>query len=335
MDGINRIGSEDLKFEIRNFKSETLLILCIPPIHVNFRVAMSRRSKMRVVLLALLLGALGSARAQAPPPAPAADERLARVLDRVGAGVARYQAGLFSIAFTETLRREELREDMTPKRSKEFVFDTVVVREGLSDEEEDFYPRPVRRLKSVDGKPAKQRDPGPEADYAVSSLAFLLPQHRALFQFSLDGEGEEAGRRLHRIRMLRPGEGEPHVEWQRRLIGMRFRVVAPLVYLIWVDAETFDVVRVESHLAAPFEFDGPRAFGFGPSRHFRYAAQDYSVRFRRQQFKEPEQALLVPDSAEWLTVIEGASRPRTRATLRFSDYRRFRSGVKVIEEPDE
>lgn len=289
-------------------------------------------------LLALLAGASVSVRAQGPEAKPAVDERLERILERVGEGVARYQAGLFSIAFTETLRREELREDMTAKRAKEFVFDTIVLREELSDEEDDYYPRPVRRLKSIDGKPSKKRTPGREASYAVSSLGFLLPKHRALFQFSLDGEEAEGGRKLYRIRMLRPGEGEPRVEWKRRLVGMRFRIVAPFVYLIWVDAETFDVVRLESHLAAPFEFDSPRTFGFGkfgPSRHMKYAAEDYAVRFRRQQFKDPEQTLLVPDSAEWLTVIHGAARPRTRSTLRFSNYQRFRSDVKVIEEPDE
>ena len=285
---------------------------------------------------ALLLCACGAARAQEAAPTPTRDERLERILEKVGEGVARYQTGLFSIAFTETLTREELREDMTAKRSKEYVFATIVAREALSDDEEDYYPRPVRRLKTIDGKPSKKRL-GPETDYAVSSLGFHLPKNRSLFQFALEGEATEAGRKLYRIRMLSPGEGEPRVEWQRRAVGFRFRVVAPLVYLIWVDAETFDVLRLESHLAAPFEFDGPRAFGFGrfgPSRHFKYAAQDYFVRFRRQQFKDPEQTLLVPDSAEWVAVIEGASKPRTRATLRFNNYQRFRSDVKVIEEPD-
>lgn len=289
-----------------------------------------------VLLLALALTACAPVRAQGPRAAPAGDERLERILEKVGEGVARYQSGLFSIAFNETLRREELRADMTAKKSKEYVFDSVVLREELSADEDDYYPRLVRRLKAIDGKPSKKKL-GPEINYYVSSLGFLLPKQRGLFQFTLEGEEAEAGRKLYRVRMLSPGEGEPRVEWKSRAVGFRFRVVAPYVYTIWVDAETFDVLRLESHLAAPFEFEGPRAFGFGrlgPSRHFKYAAQDYFVRFRRQQFKDPEQALLVPDSAEWVTVIEGASRPRTRATLRFDNYRRYRSDVKIIEEPD-
>jgi hypothetical protein len=294
-----------------------------------------------VLGLALLLGACVGARAQEAPPPPG-DEKLARILGRVGEGVARYQAGLFSITFSETLRREELREDMTPKKSRELVFETVVLREELSADEEDYYPRIVRRLKAVDGKPVKPGGKGaaPTAAFNIQSLSFLLPKNRHLFEFSLDGEEALGGRAAYRIRMLRPGQGEPRVEWSGRLLGTSFRVFAPYVYLMWVDAESFDVLRLESHLAAPFEFESPRTFGagpfgrFGPTRRLKYAVDDYAVRFRRERFKDPEQTLLVPESAEWVTVIEGAKHPRTRATLSFSDYRRYRSDVKVIEEPE-
>ena len=102
------------------------------------------------------------------------------------------------------------------------------------------------------------------------------------------------------------------------------------------------MLRYESHLAEPFEFEGPRpiSLGFGrvgASRRFNFKVDDYAVNFRRERFKDPEQTLLVPVAAEWTRVIEGASKPRTRASLRFSDYRRFRSDVKIIEDegPDE
>jgi hypothetical protein len=296
-----------------------------------------------LLLLLLLLPTLAPARAQEPEPAPARDERLERILERVGEAVAKYQAELFRIAFTETLRQEELREDMTPKKAKEFVFDTIVAREALSDEEDDYYPKIVRRVRTINGKPAKRADRrDAAAGTFVSSLVFLLPKNRKEFRFSLEGEEKFEGRPAFRIRMLRPGEGPPRVEWKSRLVGYSFYVFAPSVNLLWVDAETGDVLRFESHIAEPFEFEGPGAFNagpfgrFGPSRRYRLKAQDYAVNFRRVQFKDPEQTLLVPVAAEWTRVIEGASQPRTRATLRFSDYRRFRSDVKIIEEePDE
>ncbi|MBV8857589.1 MAG: hypothetical protein JOZ02_11710 [Acidobacteria bacterium] len=292
-------------------------------------------------LLLLALPACAPALAQEPGPTPARDERLERILDKVGEGVERYQAELFRISFTETLRQEELREDMTPKKSKEFVFDTLVSREALSDEEDDYYPKTVRRIRTIDGKPAKRAGRQDEtAGAAVSSLVFLLPKHRGEFQFAFEGEEQFEGRRAYRIRILRPGEGPPRVEWDKRLVGFSFYVLAPSLNFLWVDAETYDVLRYESHLVEPFEFEGPRpiSLGFGrvgAARRFKYRVNDYAVSFRREHFKDPEQTLLVPVAAEWTHVIEGASKPRTRATIRFSNYQRFRSDVKVIEEPDE
>src|SRR5215212_74812 len=149
---------------------------------------MSRRRRMKIVLAALALLACAPTRAQEPEPTPARDERLERILQRVGEGVEKYQAELFRIAFTETLRQEELREDMTPKKSKEFVFDTIVAREALSEDEDDYYPKTVRRIRTIDGKPAKRakgRDATAGAN--VSSLVFLLPKYRKDFQFALEG----------------------------------------------------------------------------------------------------------------------------------------------------
>jgi hypothetical protein len=290
-----------------------------------------------VLLLVLALLACAPARAQEGGAQQAKDGRLERILERAGEAVARYQSGLFSITFIETLRDEELKKDMTPKRSREFVFETVVLREALSENEEDFYPKSVRRLKSVDGKPAKQGRRVPWYGYNVQSLGLLLPQYRKLYEFTLEGEETVGGRAAYRLRALQPGQPPASVDWGRGLmgVGMRFRPKAPTSALLWVDAENFDVLRFETHLVAPFEFDSPRLFGaFGPSRHLRWMNQDYAVTFRRQTFKDPEQTLLVPDAAEWLTLIEGAQHARLRASIHFSNYQRFRSDVKIIEEPD-
>ncbi len=309
---------------------------------------MNKRLQVTSVVLSLLLCACAAARAQESqgekretpgPPKPAArDEQLERILEKAGEAAARYQAGLFHIAFTETLRDEELQKDMTPKKSKEFVFDTVVLREALSDDEEDFYPKSLRRLKSVDGKPADPKRRVPWYGYNVQSLGLLRPEHRRRFDFTLEGEEALAGRAAYRVRALQPGQPPPTVDWGHGTmgVGMRFRVLAPTYALLWIDRENFDVLRMETHLVEPFEFDSPRAFGpVGPSRRLRFANLDYAVTFRRQTFKDPEQTILVPDTAEWLTVIEGAGKPRTRAALTFTNYRRYVSDVKIIDEPDE
>ena len=186
--------------------------------------------------------------------------------------------------------------------------------------------------------PTKPGKRVPWYGYNVQSLGLLLPKHRGLYEFGLEGEEKVGGRAAYRIRAQLSGQPPPKVEWRRRFMGagMSFRALAPTYALLWVDAENFDVLRLETHLVAPFEFDSPRAFGaFGPSRRIRYKTQDYAVTFRRHTFRDPEQTLLVPDTAEWLYVMEGAKHPRLRATIRFTDYQRFRSDVKVIEEEPE
>jgi hypothetical protein len=298
------------------------------------------RSGVRQLLSAFALSsALSCAHAAAHAPqseGARADERLNVILARVGEGVERYHARLFGLAFVEAMRLEELREDMTPKSSREYVFDSVVLREDLSKAEGDYYAETVRRLKSVDGRAPKKGDEAGRGapDAYGEALNFLLPREQKLYEFTLRGEQTLAGRRTYLVALLRPGEGEPRVEWE----GGSFRVYAPTRWTFWVDAESFDVLRVESHLEAPFEFESPRSFSagplgrFGPSRKLRYAREDYSLSLRRVNLKEPDETLLVPDAAEWVRVIEGAGRPRTRTALRFSNYRRFRSGVKVVEE---
>ena len=266
---------------------------------------------------------------------PRADGRLQNILARVGEGVERYHAGLFGLAFTETVTVEELREDMTPKKTREFVFASLVLREDLSKAEGDYYAETVRRLKTVDGRAAKKNDEAERfaAGTYAEALNFLLPREQKLYEFKLAGEETFEGRRALRVELSRPGEGEPRVEWK----GNSFRVVsAPTNWTFWVDADTFDVLRIESHLASPFEFESPRLFkAFGPKTKFKYARNDYAVTFRRVQLKDPNETRLVPDSSETIGVIEGASRPRTRRTTRFSDYRRFRSDVKIIEDSEQ
>ena len=281
----------------------------------------SKLTPLALALACLLCGAPGAARGQeaAARPAPERDERLARILSRVGEAVERYQRGMFSIKFVETVRREELREDLTPKKSKEYVYESVTLRENFSDAEDDYFARTARRLKTVDGKPAKKKDAGGAGAAATDwdrqdFLNFLLPKSQKLYQFSFEGEETLRGRQTFRLGALRPGEGEPRVEWK----GGSFLAFAPGKTTIWIDAETFDVLQIESHLAGAFEFESPPAFSvgplgrFGPARKLRYEREDYAVRFRPVRFKDPDQTLLLPEYAEWLKVIVGASRPRTR-----------------------
>jgi hypothetical protein len=291
--------------------------------------------KRCVASFALLLFAGAPAAAQEPP---ASDEKLARILKSVGESVERYHAALFSIRFTETWRWEELSKEFTPKEAREFVYDDYVIGGKEAGVEGDDSGQIVRRLLKVNGKPARpgRRGRDEPAPTSHTFLTFLRPEHQKDFAFTPDGEEDCAGRRCHVLsyRILRPQQRG--AVWK----GRSFKVFGPMAGRLWVDAENSDVLAWELRLTEPVEFNSPNAITlgplgrFGPSRKLRYERDDFTVRFRRVEFKDPAQTLLLPESTEWVRVLTGASRPRVRITQTFTDYQRFVSDVKIIEEAE-
>jgi hypothetical protein len=101
---------------------------------------------------------------------------------------------------------------------------------------------------------------------------------------------------------------------------------------IWVDAETYDVLRVDDRLVGPYSFDVPREHQRrGAARTMVVERADSSTRYTRVTFKDPQETLLVPASIESVTVIRGGGTQRTRITQRFSDYRRFITAGRIVD----
>ena len=91
---------------------------------------------------------------------------------------------------------------------------------------------------------------------------------------------------------------------------------------IWVDAATYDVLRIDDRLVGTFAFDVPREHvrrGAAPSMVIERA--ESSIRYRRVTFQDPEETLMLPASIDTLTVIRGGSTQRVAhhaALLRLS-----------------
>ena len=101
---------------------------------------------------------------------------------------------------------------------------------------------------------------------------------------------------------------------------------------IWVDAETYDVLRVDDRLVGTFSFDVPREHvRRGAARSMVIERADSSIRYRRVTFSDPEETLLLPASIDSVTVIRGGGTQRTRITQRFSDYRRFLTAGRIVD----
>ena len=101
---------------------------------------------------------------------------------------------------------------------------------------------------------------------------------------------------------------------------------------VWIDAATYDVLRMDDRLVGTFEFDVPRDHvRRGAARSMVIERAESSIRYRRVVFQDPEEALLLPASIDSLTVIRGASTQRVRITQRFSDYRRFLTDGRIVD----
>ncbi len=265
------------------------------------------------------------------------------ILKRTGERVEQYLAGMFSISFTEVFRREFLKEDFTPKeKTKEHVFDNVVLREVRGGEKEEVYGRAIRRLRTIDGKkvkPSKEKEEmdkcgAPGASY-VDPLTFLLPTQRDRLVFNYEGEEVLRGRKTHRLGFV------PRVEAAILVARPHLLLYAWGKYkgTVWIDSENFDVLQTASRLLEEFDFESPRLFTagfarFGPKRKYRFERSEHTMRFSRVRFRSPEQELLLPEYSESLNVIRGGREPRVRHTRTFEDYRRFVSDVKILEDDE-
>jgi hypothetical protein len=100
---------------------------------------------------------------------------------------------------------------------------------------------------------------------------------------------------------------------------------------IWVDAASLDVVRVERGLGGPVDVKVPALL----QRRHALASwvvvvrDDETIRYKTVAFNDPDEVLLLPESIDSLTLVQGGLQS-TRRSQTFSDYQRFVTGGKVL-----
>jgi hypothetical protein len=102
---------------------------------------------------------------------------------------------------------------------------------------------------------------------------------------------------------------------------------------IWVDAENYDVVRVERGLLGPVDVRVPALI----ERRYHLPSwvvivrEDVTIRYKPVAFSDPDEVLLLPESIDSLSVIRGGL-ASTRRNQRFSEYKRFITGGRVLQQ---
>jgi hypothetical protein len=199
----------------------------------------------------------------------------------------------------------------------------------------------VRKVRKVNGRVPREKDkkdrsgctdPNP---LSSEPLAFLLPAHRSEYQFraakiakdrartTLVIDFASVNRRSKPELIADPGGHDDCFDWSGH-IASRGR--------IWVDAENYDVVRVERGIGGPVDVTVPLLI---QRRHHLpswvvIVRDDVTIRYKTVAFSEPDELLLLPESIVSLTMVRGGLES-TRRTQTFSDYKRFVAGGRVLQ----
>ena len=287
-----------------------------------------------LALLAALEVALMTRDARAQTQ-PGVDELLARVGERIAEFYKRAQ----HVICLETSRVQPIDSSYSPQGFARTVESELRVEADGGDSAGE--PRIVREVRRVNGRVPREKDrknrdgctdPNP---LSTEPLAFLLPAHRSEYRFKPAGLAKDRNRpaflidfaslnRKSNLELVEDKEGHADCfDWSGDL-AVRGR--------IWVDAKSYDVMRVEQNVGGPVDVRVPLRI---QRRHTldNYVVimrQDTTIRYRTVTFSDPEEVLLLPESIDSLILVHGGLQS-TRRSQTYSGYRRFVADSRVIE----
>lgn len=297
------------------------------------------RIRLRRGLIALvMLVAIEAAPARTTAGAqtqPGIDEMLARV----GGRIAEFYKRAQRVICIETSRVQPI--DLTYSSQGFARIVESELRVEAEGGEVAGEARVVRELRKVNGRAPREKDqkdrdgctdPNP---LSSEPLAFLLPAHRSEYQFKAAGVAKERNRPAFRIdfasvnrkssvELIEDKQGHDDCfDWSGD-IAARGR--------IWVDAESYDVLRVERSVGGPTSVRVPLRI---QRRHHldNYVVimrEDTTIRYRTVAFTDPDETLLLPESIESFSVLTGGLQS-TRRSQTYSDYKRFIGDSRVVE----
>jgi hypothetical protein len=258
---------------------------------------------------------------------------LARVAERIELYYKRAQ----NVICTEKVLAQPISRNMTQEgfgRSLEYELRVESVTAGEDGISKD--PQVVRELRKVNGRTPRDKDkpgcfdPNP---LTPEPLAFLLPANREGYTFTSAGygKGKDSGALLIDFVLIDSRKPELVEDASGRPECFQLSLPTKIKGRVWVSASTYEVLRVEEHLAGLAEFrvpyDKQRKHNLPESIVIdRY---DLATRYKLVTFTDPDETLLLPESIDLVTVIRGAQSHRKRQS--FSNYRRFVTEGRIVK----
>jgi len=289
----------------------------------------------RVLLLCFAIAFAPFAVAGADQPAL---PDLPALLARVGAAVERYYTRAQSIICLETVRLQSIGRDLTPDMTLSRLL-TYELRVQWDQAANGDTPAATvqRELLKINGRtPGAKDKPKCMDPTAVSpdTLAMLLPAVQPTYLFTAAGRTRFKGRDAvlidYKPREREPVSVKPHEDIEEcwRLENMDGYVRGR----VWVDTETDEVLRLDQHLTGFVDFTVPpdRKHGMDSVQAV-FERFDMSIVFGPIRFTDPDETLTLPVSVDSLQVTRNVG-VNMRETRRFTDYRRFLTGGRIIEQ---
>jgi len=268
-------------------------------------------------------------RLPAPDPAP--------VLDRISDYVQSYYSRAQSLVAQEQVERQPIRSDRSADGSSTRYQFHVRLEWASVAPGESPTAMLLRELTTINGRPPKPSDEprcSQPREQWIDPLTMFLPEERTAFDFKWSGFGRAGGHAVVKLDFRERPKAEPvepEVEWTsvRGESCMNIRGIGLLGGRAWVSAESGEVLRLESHYVGPIEIRIPeeqrKDWGTSVLTLDRW---DRDVRYRRVEFVDPDEEMLVPERVDTLSMFRGNA---MRTTQRFAGYRRFIAGGRLVE----
>jgi hypothetical protein len=288
------------------------------------------RRSVRAAAMFACAAALAPATLDAGQAALTTAETVRQVSKRVEHWYSRAQ----TVVATEAVSIQPLRADMSPSAApRRLAFDLRVSWNpqlmGMSGAAEAAV---VREVLSVNGRPANEDDDAGCMDpkpVSPEPLAMLLPARLAESEFSIAGTGRVENRKALMLDYRGVVASPPDIKWSGECVTVS--LPGRSRGRIWVDAETFDVLRIDDRLVGTFRFDVPREYvRRGAASAMVIERAESSISYRRVDFENPSESLMLPSAIETMTIMRGSGLQRVRISQRFSEYRRFLTDSRLI-----
>ena len=275
-------------------------------------------------------------------PASAQTPDIQTIVARVGARVADYYRRAQSLICTETATVLSIQPDWSPVGMARTVESELHLELKPTDGDGEPGADVIRDIRRINGRPPRDRDttdrqgctdPNP---LSSEPLEFLLSGHRADYQFTSIRESKVQGstaliigfKSLHE--KTKPelidhaGGHDDCYDWTGPL---------PVEGRVWVDAQSYDVLRVDRHTFGPVSIRVPsrlqQEHGFG--MWVVLDGDDLTMKYTPVSFMNPDEVLILPSSIDERTMVHGGLQS-ARRTVTYSDYRRFLTNGRVVKD---